>query len=275
MNILRLFFLTLIMVAVCSGGHADNIWDTGYHKVFVEDTAHYKVVYVHIANDRVLDEQDVKYEMLSIGDKIITYGGHGTYQIDSIFSTYEVLPSKEECRKIIRECEPIPQSITIDPEKGILTYYGYLFLNHYRYFEPIPHIEWELTDDTEEIMGHKCHKATARWRGREWNAWYSDIPINAGPWKFQGLPGLILKVEDTAGDHSIYAIDSENLRYPIGHSYYPYTKTTREKYNATVKDHAENAGKDLVRSGMVKFKNEEEKNRIAARRKFYAPLELE
>ena len=275
MNILRLFFLTLIMVAVSTGGHADNIWDTGYHKVFVEDTAHYKVVYVHIANDRVLNEQDVKYEMLSIGDKIITYGSHGAYQIDSIYSTYTVLPPQEERRKIIRECGPIPQSVTIYPEKGQLEYYGYVFLNYYRYFEPIPQIEWELTDDTEEIMGHECHKATAKWRGREWNAWYSDIPVDAGPWKFQGLPGLILKVEDTAGDHSIYAIDSENLRYPIGHSYYPYTKTTREKYNATVKDHAENAGKDLVRSGMVKFKNEEEKNRIAARRKFYAPLELE
>ena len=275
MNILRLFFLTLIMVAVSTGGHADNIWDTGYRKLVVEDTAHYKVVYVHIANDRVLNEQDVKYEMLSIGDKIITYGGHGTYQIDSIYSTFSVLPVWEERRKIIRECEPIPQSITIDPDKGMLEYYGYVFLNYCRYSEPIPKIEWELTDETEEIMGHECYKATAKWRGREWNAWYSDIPVDAGPWKFQGLPGLILKVEDTAGDHSIYAIDSENLRYPIGHTSHAYTKTTREKYNDTVKDHAINAGKDLVKSGMITFKSEEEKNRIAARRKFYAPLELE
>lgn len=40
-------------------------------------------------------------------------------------------------------------------------------------------------------------KATCTFRGREYTAWFCvDIPISNGPWKFGGLPGLILKVYD-------------------------------------------------------------------------------
>lgn len=275
MNIIRLLLLTLIAVSICTISRAENIWDTGYRKVLVEDTARLKVIYVHIANDRIKNKQKVNYEMLSVGDKKMVYGGYGTYQLDSIYTNFTVMPSPEERLKIIRECEPIKESITIDPEKDTLNYYGNIFTNYYKYSEPIPKINWTLTDDTEEIMGYECHKATAKWRGSEWNAWYADIPINAGPWKFQGLPGLIMKVEDTESDHSIYAISLEKFSYPIGHTYAGYTKTTRDKYNEAEKDHAANAAKTFINSGMITLKSDEERKTIAKRRLFYAPLELE
>lgn len=270
-----LFVLTIILTGLTATSRADNIWDTGYRKILVEDTARSEVIYVHIANDRVLNQQEVKYEMLSIGDRIMTYGGYDNYQLDSLFSTFPVKPSVTEGAKIARKYETIPESMKIEPAKGTLDFYGKVFINPYRYSEPIPEIKWTLTDETENILGYECHKATARWRGREWNAWYADIPVNAGPWKFQGLPGLILKVEDTTKDHSIFAIGMENIVYPIGHPYKPYCKSTREKYNEAKADYAANMGKTFVNSGMIKFKSEEEKARIAKRRRFHAPLELE
>ncbi|MDE6423920.1 MAG: GLPGLI family protein [Muribaculaceae bacterium] len=273
-NFLRILILSLVSIIFASG-HAENFWKTGYRKILVEDTAHTEVIYVHIANDRHLKQQQVKYEMLSIGNDITAYGGHGNYQLDTLFlKKKEIALSPQEMIRLGKEYEPIYESLTINREKGILNFYGNIFINNYKYSEPIPEIDWTLTDETEEIMGHQCHKATARWRGREWNAWYSDIPVDAGPWKFQGLPGLILKVEDTEGDHSIYAIGIENNVIPIGHTYKAYSKATREKYNEAKEDHAINGNKMLINSGMVTAVNGEKPKPVNHRR-FYAPLELE
>lgn len=56
---------------------------------------------------------------------------------------------------------------------------------------------WELHAETKEISGFTCQKATIKFRGRNYTAWFTtDIPVQFGPWKFQGLPGLILEVYD-------------------------------------------------------------------------------
>jgi GLPGLI family protein len=80
-------------------------------------------------------------------------------------------------------------------KKGILTviYYG-----KYIYEEPVPKFEWKIKPDTTTILGYKCIKATTTFRGRDYEAWFTPfIPVRQGPWKFNGLPGLILKVADT------------------------------------------------------------------------------
>ena len=61
-----------------------------------------------------------------------------------------------------------------------------------------PSQKWTLTSDTQTVLGHKCQKATCHWRGRDYEAWFtSAIPLKSGPWKFGGLPGLIMKIYDT------------------------------------------------------------------------------
>jgi len=57
---------------------------------------------------------------------------------------------------------------------------------------------WKLHQETKKIGNFICQKATIKFRGREYTAWFtSDIPVPYGPWKFQGLSGLILEVYDT------------------------------------------------------------------------------
>uniref|UniRef100_UPI00404AC2A5 GLPGLI family protein n=1 Tax=Fulvivirga sp. TaxID=1931237 RepID=UPI00404AC2A5 len=57
--------------------------------------------------------------------------------------------------------------------------------------------DWQITNKTKVIEGYKCIQATAEFRGRQYTAWYSaDIPVPSGPWKFHGLPGLIMEVAD-------------------------------------------------------------------------------
>lgn len=74
-----------------------------------------------------------------------------------------------------------------------------LLKNNYLVEDHLPKMEWELSSEKREIQHLTCYKATAGFRGRNWTAWYSpDIPVNYGPWKFYGLPGLIVEItEDT------------------------------------------------------------------------------
>ncbi|MDE5969330.1 MAG: GLPGLI family protein [Muribaculaceae bacterium] len=51
--------------------------------------------------------------------------------------------------------------------------------------------EWEIADETRDILGYQCFKATTDYRGRQWTAWFTPkIPMQDGPWKFCGLPVL-------------------------------------------------------------------------------------
>jgi len=58
---------------------------------------------------------------------------------------------------------------------------------------------WEITEDEKVISGYVCKKAISRMQGYHFEAWFTDeIPVSAGPEKFDGLPGLILYVNTGA-----------------------------------------------------------------------------
>ncbi|MCZ8145472.1 GLPGLI family protein [Flavobacterium sp.] len=66
----------------------------------------------------------------------------------------------------------------------------------YSFKEKINH-SWKLIDSDTLIHGFVCKKAVLNYAGREWNAWYTpEIPIAVGPYKFHGLPGLIMAIND-------------------------------------------------------------------------------
>ena len=56
---------------------------------------------------------------------------------------------------------------------------------------------WKISNETKTIDKYKVIKATCTFRGRNWEAWFTpDIPLLVGPWKFRGLPGLIIQIFD-------------------------------------------------------------------------------
>lgn len=71
---------------------------------------------------------------------------------------------------------------------------------HY-YTEPLDEQTWEIVADSiTSVLGYECVMAKSDYHGREWTAWFTpEIPLNFGPWKFRGLPGLVLKAEADGG----------------------------------------------------------------------------
>jgi GLPGLI family protein len=60
--------------------------------------------------------------------------------------------------------------------------------------------EWKLLEGDSVVCEYPCHKAVTTFRGRTWTVWYTlDLPYSDGPWKFCGLPGLVLHAYDSDG----------------------------------------------------------------------------
>lgn len=89
---------------------------------------------------------------------------------------------------------------------GKVTETDYFDMERWRYDEEWDKPEWEITDESKEIIGYQCFKATSDYRGRKWTAWFSpEIPLQDGPWKLCGLPGLILEAAESCGEYSYVA----------------------------------------------------------------------
>ena len=67
---------------------------------------------------------------------------------------------------------------------------------------------WKISEEKSYLLDYPVQKATTEFGGRTWVAWFTtEIPIQDGPYKFYGLPGLILKISDLE-DVYIYEIKS-------------------------------------------------------------------
>jgi len=72
--------------------------------------------------------------------------------------------------------------------------------------EKINKIKWNIVEEFKTISGFKAQKANGFFRGRQYIAWFTNkIPIKYGPWKLNGLPGLILNVSDNKNEVMFYA----------------------------------------------------------------------
>lgn len=79
-------------------------------------------------------------------------------------------------------------------------------------YEDLPKMKWIFLEGEKKFNNLICKKAQTTFRGRAYTVWYTEnIPVSSGPWKFNGLPGLILSAEDNAG---IYRWEVLNVKYP-------------------------------------------------------------
>lgn len=118
-----------------------------------------------------------------------------------------------------------------DFKSGKWTCTGRIVTQDFIYQDNTADMIWDITDSVSTISGYNAVMATCSFRGRNYTAWFApDIPVSAGPWKFSGLPGLVLSVKDADGYYSFHI---DNIYSTTGSIYmtdYLYLKTKQEKY---------------------------------------------
>ncbi|WP_406827140.1 GLPGLI family protein [Pedobacter sp. KACC 23697] len=85
--------------------------------------------------------------------------------------------------------------------------------NNYLVEEAAPTLNWKILKDTMSFSGVACQKATTHFKGRNWIAWFAtEIPFQSGPWKLNGLPGLIIEAYDDKKDIKFEFAGLENVK---------------------------------------------------------------
>ena len=257
--------------------------------ISVVDSTNLRVWYALNADSITHMGTYIDYQRLDIGDSISKYYSWFVYNSDSLLRKWhEENPNPTGVPKWLGPGGK-DQGTWIQYEfsefymqNGILTEYAcmpmWLEEHNSQYSEPIPRQSWNISFETQDILGYTCQKATCHFRGRDYVAWFApDIPVRQGPWKLGGLPGLILKAHDTDTLYTFEAVKVETGRHPIiRYEYKNYKVESREKVQKMQRRFTENWWRaadyhkaEILPNGKI------EKKELVSIHTPYEPLELE
>ena len=119
-------------------------------------------------------------------------------------------------------------------------------------YEEVIKFNWVNHQATKLILGYNCRKATTNYQGRNYTAWYtSDIPINSGPYKFSGLPGLILEIYDDEKEYHFLIKGIEPLPKDTTLTFNSknFIDVSKNTYEKTLQKYIENPFKTFEQKG--------------------------
>lgn len=193
----------------------------------IHDKSHLRVFYqLFYRPDH--NAKDVKKEVLTVllvGDKALMYEDYNSLRQDSLMSAY--VRQGKTAGEFMEVAMPLKIRfqdeviVLLDKSKVVYALNSIAFNNYY-YEEAVPNFDWQLLDETKTISGLKCQKAKMSFRGRDYEAWYStEIALPYGPYKFGGLPGLIVEIYDIDMDYqfTLVKIQQGDLGDEIGMNY--------------------------------------------------------
>ncbi|MDR2281705.1 MAG: GLPGLI family protein [Sphingobacterium sp.] len=144
-----------------------------------------------------------------IKDEVVTYLGEG----GSYYASYSGTRMQEDMKKqmddpafdgsliILKRTSPISETYIIEPAQQKMTEIVKVASDEFVLSGVYPEQDWEILEETKDIGGYSCQKATTDFKGRHYMVWFTtEIPLSAGPWKLHGLPGLILSAKDSTGE---------------------------------------------------------------------------
>jgi GLPGLI family protein len=139
---------------------------------------------------------------LLLGKTLSKFQSRGEQAADSLLAAADAVSfNQANAQLMVDKVRYLPRSqahYIIYKTAGHLYFDDRVGTTHYRYEEPAGALSWTITPATATVAGYACQQATASYGGRQWEAWFTRaVPVSDGPYKFSGLPGLIVKVNDT------------------------------------------------------------------------------
>lgn len=230
----KIIFLLLLLPLVC---HAQMPCGSQPLNDFtIVDTAKYELTYKMLFTASSGDTLSTDIRKVLVGRNIVKDYSNIMAHYDSIATAYvnrgeDFYPG---CQQLV-----FPYEIFNHYRDNTTRIYYRLFMycGVLRYEEKPAEMEWSLIPDSQEnVIGFSCNKAVTQYKGRTYTAWYCpQMPVKVGPFKFGGLPGLILKVADSDNKFSWEIIGIKNVNEPIyEYKYDNVTACSRQKARKTI-----------------------------------------
>ncbi len=292
MPLIKLILLAIILILtnISMDVHAQNInWsaanasekkDSIDKRIY--DNAKYIVTYDYkFANDsKKPKKKRWGITQLLIGEKNIGFRDYFEAKFDSIYDgiakgesdLYAATPKLMDMLKKVRYEESI---ITDLSQKKNSIQFKAGSTTRYQYDEKTPEMNWKLAEGDTVIAGYRCNRADLSYAGRNYIAWYTpELDLPYGPYKFNGLPGLILMIKDSNEEHIFFVrqIRKTEKYTPIYNRKLRIHKTSRDNARKIIRNYHADPAAALTADGSV-ILPESSKSGIKSRP--YNPIELE
>jgi GLPGLI family protein len=194
---------------------------------------------VHSPDSNNLEDKD-RFEYFLFGNSEASYWVEkGKYLSDSAISKMSDKPADiAQALQLLSSLPKIKSSATIKKNytDNTIRYIDNIRSEPFFYIEPLNAISWKLENKNLVISGFNCQAATCIFNGRQYDAWFTtDIGINDGPYKFNGLPGTIVKIQDAKN-----------------HVHFELLSIKKEYIEISMRDKSNNVGATKVSSGDFK-----------------------
>lgn len=209
MKLQKIFLVILSLVSCCCSGFAQN------RETSLQCEPQYECIYRYDINEEIRETYSA---VLQIGRDFSRFLDYAAYTVDSL--SFVAGASQEERNKLEERRNTsmyyFDSEVWQNQPNDAMTVVMEVSPNLMGYTEDLGSMNWNLEDGNETICGYICNKATTSYGGRDWVVWYApEIPSTAGPWKFNGLPGLILAAKDSESIHEFEAIAFRKGMTPV------------------------------------------------------------
>lgn len=184
----------------------------------------------------------VKYNMVTLFDGVKNYDAKLTFS--NLHSCFEYKLATKDTAVVETQDENGNLKILI-PEKKVQKVYLNLKKkksNEIKYLKTTFIVQdtlslpnWCIFDEIKTINNHLCRKANTTYKGRNYQVWFtSDYPTNYGPWKLNGLPGLIIVAQDEKAEVYFEATEIIKINDTIEEPNISFKVITLEAYQLEI-----------------------------------------